>query len=71
MNSDEEKLLKLRNELYEEWIKHRTSTIGDAELMDYLYLYMNELEYVLHGPRGDPDFDPEYQQQLLDEEGLV
>ena len=56
MNAGEEKLLTLRNQLYEEWIKHRTSTIGDAELMDYLYLYMNELEYVLHGPRGHPDF---------------
>ena len=71
MNAGEEKLLTLRNQLYEEWIKHRTSTIGDADLIDYLYLYMNQLEYVFHGPRGDPDFDPEYQQQLLDEEGLV
>ena len=68
MNADEEKLLTLRNQLYEEWIKHRTSTRCDADLLDYLYLYMNQLEYVLHGPRGDPDFDPKYQQQLLEEE---
>jgi len=66
MNADEEKLLTLRNQLYEKWLYHR-SPRGDAELIDYLYLYMNQLAYVLHGPRGDPDFDPKYQQQLLDE----
>lgn len=54
--SDDEKLLTLRNQLYEEWVKHRTSTRGDAELIEYLYLYMNQLEYVLEGPRGHPDF---------------
>ena len=70
MNAGEEKLLTLRNQLYEEWIKHRTSTIGDEwfDLIDRLHLYMTEVGYVLHGPRGPPDLDPEYQQQLLDEE---
>jgi len=68
MNADEEKLLTLRNQLYEEWIKHRAPPFCVDDLMDYLYQYMNQLEYVFHGPRGHPDFDPEYQQQLLEEE---
>lgn len=56
MKTDEERLLRLRNELYEEWIEVRRSGRVNSELIDRLYLYMNQLEYVLHGARGHPDF---------------
>tara|TARA_R100000406_G_C3089486_1_gene119128 strand:- start:247 stop:483 length:237 start_codon:yes stop_codon:yes gene_type:complete len=78
MNKDEEKLLTLRNEMFEAWIvliqgpDSYALDFSCATLRywadEYVIPYMDELEYVLHGPRGHPDLDPEYQQQLLEEE---
>lgn len=72
MNTEEAELLRLRNEMFEGWIGlwYEWQQGGNLEewAEQYVRPYMVKLEYVLHGPRGHPDLDPEYQQQLLEEE---
>jgi len=71
MNTEEE-LLRLRNQMFEGWIVLIQEPDSYATLRywadEYVRPYMTRLEYELHGPRGHPDFDNEYQQQLLEEE---
>ena len=71
MNTEEE-LLRLRNQMFEGWIVLIQEPDSYATLRywadEYVRPYMTRLEYELHVPRSHPDFDNEYQQQLLEEE---
>jgi|TARA_R100000482_G_scaffold122755_1_gene71145 hypothetical protein len=72
MNAEEYELYQLQMKMFDAWIILIQEPDSYATLRywadEYVRPYMNKLCYVKHGPRGHPDLDDEYQQQLLDEE---
>jgi len=72
MNAEEYELYQLQMKMFDAWSLVIQEPDSYATLRywadEYVRPYMNKLCYVKHGPRGHPDFDYEYQQQLLDEE---
>jgi|TARA_R100000482_G_C5105537_1_gene137783 hypothetical protein len=73
MNAEEHEIYLLGCDMYEAWVTegiHR-EIISDKVrewCWNYFQPYIDKLEYKLYGPRGHPDFDYQYQQQLLEEE---
>tara|TARA_R100001463_G_scaffold94670_1_gene149283 strand:+ start:461 stop:682 length:222 start_codon:yes stop_codon:yes gene_type:complete len=71
MNAEEYELYTLQMDMFNAWFTRPFPLTGAAleEWAEkYVKPYMDKLCYKKHGPRGHPDFDDEYQQQLLEEE---
>ena len=73
MNAEEYELYQLQMKMFDAWFVLIQEPDSYATLRywadEYVRPYMDKLCYKKHGPRGHPDLDAEYQQQLLDEEG--
>ena len=71
MNAEEYELYILQTDMLDAWNTYTLQHTGAALeqcVEKYLRPYMDKLCYKKHGPRGHPNLDNEYQQQLLEEE---
>mgnify|MGYP001213814437 FL=1 len=69
--TNELELFRLQVEMLDAWNTYplpRTGAALEEWVEKYLKTYMDKLCYKYHGPRGHPNLDYQYQQQLLEEE---